>query len=301
MMSPRPKRPGPAPSGPGLRPPRPDDRRADQEGPAPVPVLAELRSLWGHRDLLLQFAFNDLKHRYIGSLMGVFWMVINPIIELATYTFVFHVLMQQNFTPQGGVVHYSLFLFCGMVAWFAVADGLNRATTAITGHAHLIKKVNFPAAVLPAHMVLSAVFNQGVRTVILALGAIFLGNGLSIHFLLVPPFMLLQALFVAGLAFFLSTAQVYFRDTAHWVNAGLLAWMFITPIFYPADAYPQQAQLLLQLNPLAHVVGIYQELILNQRLPNPRQMILVAVFSVGFFVAGYSVFAHHRKSFADLV
>ncbi|MED5370645.1 MAG: ABC transporter permease [Myxococcota bacterium] len=300
-MSLLPRRPASAPQGPGLRPSRPGDRQPEPEGPRPVSVLSELKVLWGHRELLLQFAFNDLKHRYIGSLMGVFWMVINPIIELATYTFVFHVLMRQNFTPQGGVVHYSLFLFCGMVAWFAVADGLTRATNSITGHAHLIKKVNFPAAVLPAHMVLSAVFNQGVRTAILALGAIFLGNGLSLHFALVPVFILLQTLFVMGLSFFLSTAQVYFRDTAHWVNAFLLAWMFITPIFYPADAYPQQAQLLLQLNPLAHVVGIYQELILNQRLPNVRQMILVTMYSLGFFVAGFSIFVHHRKKFADLV
>lgn len=296
-MSPEPR---PKLRGPGLRPSGPADGPSGDDTPKPAPLRRELKLLWTHRDLLLQFAFNDLKHRYIGSLMGVFWMVINPIIELATYTFVFHVLMKVNFSPQGGVVHYSLFLFCGMVAWFAVADSLNRSVKCITESGHLIKKVNFPAAVLPGHIVLSAVFNQSVRTVILALGVIFVGNGLSGWFLLVPGFIVLQAIFVVGLAFFLSTAQVYFRDTAHWVNAGLLAWMFVTPIFYPASAYPDQAQLLLQLNPLAHIVGIYQELILNQRLPNVRQIFLVVLFSFGTFAAGYSVFAHHRKRFADL-
>lgn len=262
--------------------------------------MDELRLLWLHRGLLLAFASNDLKHRYVGSSIGFFWTVVNPIVELVTYTFVFHVLMGVTFHPAGGTVHYSLFLFCGMVAWFAVAEGLTRATTSITEHAHLLKKVSFPAAVLPAYVVVSAVFNQLVRTVILALGVIFLGNGLSAHFLLVPLFVAVQAVLVLGLGFFLATANVYFRDTVHWVNAILLGWMFVTPIFYPPAAYPRQFQLLLQLNPLAHVVGIYQELILNQRLPDLRQILVTLLFAGFVFVIGYSVFAHHRRRFADL-
>lgn len=268
--------------------------------PAPHGVAEELRVLWHHRGLLFAFAANDLKHRYVGSSIGFFWTVVNPIIELVTYTFVFHVLMGVTFHPSGGTVHYSLFLFCGMVAWFSVSEGLTRATTSVTEHAHLIKKINFPAAVLPSFVVVSAVINQLVRTVILAVGVIFLGNGLSVHFLLVPFFIFVQAVFVLGLGFFLATANVYFRDTSHWVNAVLLGWMFVTPIFYPPAAYPRQFQLLLQLNPLAHIVGVYQELILNQRLPDVRQMLLTVVFAGFAFVIGYSVFSHHRRKFADL-
>ena len=286
---------------PALRPELPGSPpELEPEGPPPRPLTDELRLLWEHRALLLAFASNDLRHRYVGSSIGFFWTVVNPIIELVTYTFVFHILMGVTFHPSGGTVHYSLFLFCGMVAWFSVSEGLTRATTAITDHAHLIKKVNFPAAVLPAFVVVSAVFNQLVRTIILGLGVIFVGNGLSVTFMMVPAFILVQSLFVMGLGFFLATANVYFRDTSHWVNAGLLGWMFITPIFYPPAAYPQQFQLLLQLNPLAHIVGIYQELILNQRLPNVRQILLTLLFSGLSFTLGYSVFAHHRRRFADL-
>ncbi len=287
--------------GPSLRPTAPSDL-----GPDPLaqqtgnPTVAELRALWEHRDLLLQFAFNDLKHRYIGSSIGVFWMVINPIVELLTYTFVFGVLMNVRYSAGGGVAHYSLFLFCGMVAWFSVSESLTRATTSITDNAHLIKKARFPAAILPGHVVMSALFNQAVRTLILAVGVIFLGQGLSGWFLLVPAFMVIQTFFVLGLAFFLATAQVYFRDTAHWVNAVLLAWMFMTPIFYPPSAYPEQFKILLVTNPLAHTVGIYQELILNQRLPHQISVAMVLLSAMIFFIAGVSFFAHHRKKFADL-
>ena len=285
--------------GPALRPSGPGEPGPEEVRPAPI--WAEVKELLAHRELLIQFSFNDLKHRYFGSSIGIFWMVVNPIVELVTYTFVFHVLMGVTFRPQGGLTHFALFLFCGMVAWFAVAEGLTRATTSVTEHAHLIKKVNFPASVLPAHVVLSAVFNQLVRTVILALGAILFGGGLSPHFLLVPVAMCFQALFVLGLAFLLATANVYFRDTSHWVNAVLLAWMFITPIFYPARYIPEQAAPLLVLNPLAHLVGIHRELFLNQRLPQLGSLVIFGTCAVLVFVLGALTFQRHAGRFPDLV
>jgi ABC-type polysaccharide/polyol phosphate export permease len=286
----------------GPHPSRHDEERQDlHKGPPPQPVLKQLRLLWEHRALLYTLIVSDLRFRYVGSSIGFFWTVVNPIIELVTYTFVFHVLMGVKFHPAGGTVHYGLFLFCGMVCWFALANGLSRGTTSIRENAHLIKKVNFPAAVLPAHVVFSAVFSQVIRSSILFLGVIFLGDGLSAHVLAVPLVILLQACFVLGLAFFLATAQVFFRDTADWVNAGLMIWMFVTPIFYPPAAYPRKFQILLQLNPMAHIVGIYQELILNQRLPDARQVMFATVFAVFSLVVGYSIFVHHRRRFADLI
>lgn len=269
-------------------------------GPRPRPVLAELWDLWRHRRLLAAFVENDLRYRYVGSSIGFFWTVVNPILELITYTFVFNVLMGVVFDPGRGRVHYSLFLFCGMVAWGAHQEGLARATTAVSENAHLIKKATFPSAILPAHVVLSAVVNQAVRLLILLVGVIFLGDGVSWPVLVLPAAMLIQCGFTLGLAFLFSTLHVYFKDTAHWVQALLLPWMFVTPIFYPPSAYPRQAALLLQLNPMAHIVGIYQELILNQRLPDPRQVLVATLLSGVVLMFGYSVFVHHRRRFADL-
>ena len=277
-----------------------DAPEAPEHGPPPRSVVAELQDLWVHRALLSHFVINDLKFRYIGSSIGFFWTVVNPLLELITYTFVFHIVLDVKFHASGGTVHYSLFLFCGMVAWFGFADGVKRATDAVVGHAHLIKKVNFPAAILPAHVVLSAAINQVVRFGILALGVVFFGRGLGPTFLLLPAFILLQALFTMGLAFLLCTANVFFRDTSHWVGALLMPWMFLSPIFYPPSAYPKSFGLLLQLNPMAHIVGIYQEIVLNQHLPDVRQVMFAVLFSVSMLVIGFSVFVHHRRKFADL-
>ncbi len=260
-----------------------------------------MRDLWDHRRLLWAFVVNDLRHRYVGSSIGFFWTVVTPIMELVIYTFVFHVLIGVRFHTAGGWDHYALFLFSGMVTWYAVADGLTRATTTITEHGHLIKKVNFPSVVLPAHVVASAVLNQGIRIGILAVASLALGMGLSWHFLLVPIFVAIQALLVLGLGLLLATTNVYFKDTVHWVKTVLLLGMFVTPVFFPAAEYPKRFILVLQLNPFAHLVGVYRELILNHRLPHPNSVLAPTILAVFAFLVGYSVYHHHRQKFADLV
>ena len=106
----------------------------------------------------------------------------------------------------------------------------------------------------------SAVLNQVIRLGVLAGFALVLGHGLSWHFLLMPFVLIIQTTFVLGAGLLLATMNVYFKDTVHWVKAGLLLWMFVTPIFYPAAAYPNDLKLLLLLNPIAHLVGVYHEL-----------------------------------------
>lgn len=260
-----------------------------------------LRSLWQQRSLLWAFVLRDLKHRYTGSSLGFFWTVVTPFLELVTYTFVFHVLIGVRFVEGGSGTHYALFLFCGMVTWYAVSDGLARAATSVTENGHLIKKVNFPAVVLPGHVIASAVLNQCIRLGLLALATIALGRGLSWHFLLVPLAVAVEAVFVLGVGLLLSVTAVYFKDTVHWVKAVLLLWMFVTPIFYPASSYPEKYKLFLLLNPLAHLVGVFHELVLNQRLPHPHSVIVIVVMSALSITVGYSVFRHHRDRFADLV
>jgi ABC-type polysaccharide/polyol phosphate export permease len=260
-----------------------------------------LSELWRHRRLLWAFVVKDLRHRYVGSSIGFFWTVVTPLLELATYTFVFHVLLDIKFHPAGGWSNYALFLFSGMVTWFAFTEGVTRAAISITDHGHLIKKVNFPAVVLPAHLIVSAVLNQSIRMAVLCVAAVVLGHGLSWHIALVPVVVLVQAMLVLGLGLLLATIGVYFRDVIHWLNSFLLLGMFVTPIFYPADVYPQQLTLLRDLNPLAHLVGVYQELVLNQRFPHPHSFLVIVFVSAACLLVGYSVFHHHRRKFPDLV
>ena len=118
---------------------------------------------------------------------------------------------------------------------------------------------------------------------------------------LFPLVMVLQLVLTLGVGLLLSVGAVYFRDMNHWVNASLLLLMFLTPVVYPAAVYPRQYSLLLQLNPLAHLVGLYRELLLNGALPHPHSIIIVMVTSCVSLLIGYSVFHHHQRRLADVV
>ncbi len=272
-------------------------------GPETEPGHASggLGELWRHRRLLSDFVVRDLRHRYLGSSIGFFWTVITPLFELITYTFVFHSLIGVKIDEGSGAANYALFLFCGMVTWGALSDGLSRCSSVIVEHSHLVKKVNFPVIVLPGHVIASAVLNQAIRLAVLLCAMLLLGSGLSWHLLLVPVVMLIQAAMVLGIGMLLATASIYFRDTLHWVDAVLLLGMFVTPIFYPASTYPKRFNLLLQVNPLAHLVGVYRELILNNDLPHPHDFLIITMVAVFALLVGHSVFHHHRDRFSDLI
>lgn len=257
--------------------------------------------LWRSRHLLRAFVQHELQSRYIGSSVGLYWTVVHPLLQLLTYTFVFHVLIGVRFHPQGGTTHYALFLFCAMISWNAFSEGLTRATTSLAEHSHLLRKMNFPAVVLPAKAVATAAINQLIGIGILLVGAVFLGDGLSAHVLLVPAFVAVQAALTLGLGMLAATLQLYYRDTAHWVASALFAGLFLTPVFYPAASWPRHLLLFLYPNPMAQLVGIFQGLILNQHTPVLNQMLFPAVVATGCLLVGASVFAHNRRHFADLV
>ena len=267
----------------------------------PGHASAGLLTLWTFRSLLWSFVQKDLKQRYTGGSLGFFWTVITPMLELVTYTFVFHGLLGIRFQAQAGWTNYALFLFSGMVTWLAMSDGLSQSTVALTNNAHLIKKLNFPTMILPTHVVLSATVNQTIRFGILILGSLLLSGVLSWHVILLPVIMLCQFAFCLGLGLLLSVSNIYFRDTNHWINALLLLWMFLTPVVYPASAYPRKYILLLQLNPLAHIVGAYREILLNGTMPHLHSLIIIMVTSVLSLLIGYSVFHHHQRKMVDIV
>ena len=275
--------------------------RVISPGVEPGHATAGLGVFWSHRSLLWDFVQFDLKQRYTGGSLGFFWTVVTPVLELITSTFVFHGLLGIRFEEQSGWTHYALYLFCGMVTWLSFSDGLSQAVVSLTNNGHLIKKINFPTLLLPAHVVLSALLNQAIRTMVLVLAILLFTQQLSWTILLVPFVMGMQLVLTLGVGLLLSVGAVYFRDMSHWVNAILLLLMFLTPVVYPAAVYPRQYSLLLQLNPLAHLVGVYRELLLNGTLPHPHSMLIVMVTSSLALLVGYSVFHHHQRQLADVV
>lgn len=251
--------------------------------------------------LLRSFVVKDIRGRYAGSLVGFFWTVVQPVLELLTYTFVFTVLLRVRFDDQSGTFTNALFLFCGLVPWFSHHEGLVRCTTVVRDHAHLIRKVRFPPTLLPVFVVLSEGFHQVIRTGLFILVVAVAGLGFTPHALLLVPTIILQLLFTLGLGMLLSTTQVFWKDVQHLLGPALMIWLFITPIFYPPDVFPKAFSPILMLNPLSHLVGIYRELLLNHRLPHWGSVIIFGSSAISTFLLGGFIFRRHARRFPDLV
>ncbi len=262
------------------------------------PLAEQVERYW---ELTRSFVIKDVRTRYVGSLMGFFWTVVHPLLELLTYTFVFTIILQVRFEDHYSMGTNALFLFCGMVPWLTLSESLSRCTNSVRENSHLIRKVRFPPSVLCSYIVLSETVSQITRFGLLFLAALAIGQGLTFHVLIILPVLALQVLFTVGLSMFLATTQVFFKDTLHLLSPALMIWLFITPIFYPAHLFPKIFTPFLMLNPLAHLIGIYRELILNHRLPHWGSVVIFGTCALLVFALGSFVFHRHSKRFADLV
>ncbi|MDQ3283494.1 MAG: ABC transporter permease [Acidobacteriota bacterium] len=260
--------------------------------------MNELSSLYRHRQLIAALTARDLKARYRGSILGFFWSLANPLLLLAVYTLVF-----TKFFPRQDVTPYPLFLFSGILPWTFFAAATLEATNAISSNAGLIKKVMFPAEALPLVVVLSHLVHfVAALPILLAaiLGFAALGKfAVSWTILLVPFVMVLQAIFVAGIALIVSSASVLFRDLRDILANLLQLGFFLTPILYVSsqiESRPLRA--LLRLNPMTPFVVTYQNLLFQRQLPNLSDALLIIVYAALSLYGGFFVFDRLRDTFA---
>lgn len=264
-------------------------------------MFAELRQWYTLRHLLINFVRRDLRLRYVGSAMGLFWSVLNPLIMLVVFTYVFSAILKIKFGDDPSTRHFALYLFCGMLPWMTFQETTLRSTNSMVENAGLIKRVSFPPQIVPVYLWISSFTAQLVGLAILSLATLYLVRSLSPVILFLPVLVLLQFFFTIGLSWFLAALNVFFRDTLQIMSALLMLWMYLTPIFYPSSIVPEEFRFLLSINPIAHLVQAYRDLFLNQKLPAFSSMLILAVISLVVFVLGSRFFRHFAPRFPDLV
>ena len=243
----------------------------------------------------------DLKARYRGSILGYFWSLANPLLLLAVYTLVF-----TKFFPQQVVTPYPLFLFSGILPWTFFAAAVLESTNSISSNAGLIKKVMFPAEALPIVVVLSHLvhFALAIPILLAAIGA-FAALGkftMSPTILLAPLLMLLQTLFVAGVAMTVSSASVLFRDLRDIIANLLQLGFFVTPIIYTIDNVQLRGlRALLRINPMTPFVVAYQDIFFYGRFPSLSDMVLIFAYAAASLLMGFFVFDRLRDTLAEAI
>ncbi len=263
--------------------------------------MNELQNLYRHRQLIAALTARDLKARYRGSILGFFWSLANPLLLLGVYTLVF-----TKFFPQQVVQPYPLFLFSGILPWTFFAAGVLESTTSVSSNAGLIKKVMFPAEALPIVVVLSHLVHFALAIpILLAAILIFAALGkftLSVTILAAPVLMLLQTIFVAGIAMTVSSASVLFRDLRDIVANLLQLGFFMTPILYLIEnIHSRPLRALLRINPMTPFIVAYQDIFFFGRLPNLSDTVLILAYTAASLLMGFVVFDRLRDTLAEAI
>ncbi len=268
-------------------------------------MIGRVVELIHHRELIRNLIVRDLKVRYKNSVLGILWSLLNPLLMTLVFTVVFTLMLDS------GIPKYPVFFMCGFLPWSFLSASLISATNSIVGNAHLVKKVYFPREILPIADVLSNLVNFLLALLVLFALMLFFRVRLTPAILMLPLVILVQTVFTMGLAFFLATANVFYRDTAHILQVLMQAWFFLTPIFYPIEILPQSANVLgmtvniqlwlRRLNPMASLVASYQD-VLYWGAPTGLDFFLrTAVTCVAVFVVGYLIFCRFCRVFGEEV
>ena len=279
-----------------------------------------LAKLVKYRGLIQSLVARELKARYRGSALGIFWSFGNPLLLLLIYSAVFTYFVPAK---DNTVQPYSLFLFCGLLPWTWFASSLNESTGSLIAGGNLIKKVLFPAEVLPIVSVLANMIHFLLGLPILGLFLAYYAYvgvppsvdgaptipGVSLHFaelVWLPVVILVQLILTTGIALALSALTVHFRDVRDILANLLTFWFFATPIIYPIGSVPESARVLkaaLNLNPFTHLAVSYQEILFHPQNAFGHVYWLLALggASCVVFLAGYWLFDRLRDSFAEVV
>lgn len=264
-------------------------------------LAAPFGTLVQHRSTIEAFVRRDIRARFVTSVLGLSWAIIQPLALLSLYTFVFSYILRVRLGGSGTTSSFAVYLFCGMLPWLAFAEGVTRSTSVILEHAHLIKKVLFPSEILPVFVVISALVMESIGLAVLLAGVGLFYRGFGWAVLLLPVVIALQVMFTMGLGWLLASLNVFLRDVGQLLGLGMTLWMFMTPIFYPAELIPGHLRWLLLLNPLYYVVEAYRAVVLEQRPPDGPHLVILAIVALTVFVAGHWVFEHSKRAFVDVI
>lgn len=245
------------------------------------------------RPLVKELIKRDLKVKYRRSFLGYLWSLLNPLLMMAVMSLVFSYFFR--FQMEG--VSYPLYLICGQTLFNFFNESTNQSMYSIIQNAALLKKVYIPKFIFPIVRTLSSFV-----TMSFSLGAIvivfpFTGTRLTPYVLLFFVPLIFLFLFACGVGLILSSLSVYFRDVTHLYGVVTLAWMYGTPIFYPANIIPDHLLIIFKLNPLFHFIGFFRDTVVYGCMPGLGTWLGCIVSGVVMFLAGMLVFVKLQKNF----
>jgi lipopolysaccharide transport system permease protein len=266
--------------------------------------LKMVRDLWLHRGLTRELIKRELNQRYRGSYLGLAWAVVNPLVMLLVYTFVFSIFLKVRWQVAGvdtPTQEFALIIFAGLIPFTAFSEVLNKSTALIVSIPNYVKKVVFPLQIYPVVLFGAAFITSLISVCLVLIGNLVLMRTLSKTIYLLPLAYLPLIFLCLGLGWFFASLGVYVRDIAQAMPVVTQILLFMSTIFYPASAVPRSIKFLFDLNPLTTIVDCFRQVLLwGNPLPWASWGIWTVITAI-LALAGYYWFMSTKKGFADIL
>jgi len=262
-------------------------------------MIKNFRTLFSYRELLFSFTRKELKVKYRGSALGFLWSLLNPILTMLVYSFVFSIVLR------AGIQEFAIFLICVLLPFNFLSNSVNYGTGSIIGNSNLVNKIYFPREIIPLSIVLANLFNF-----LLELAALFIVLGILrypfyIYLYLLPVVIFIQFFLVVGMTLLVSALNVFFRDLQHLITIIMMVWFFGTPVIYPLSMVPEKYQFIIKINPMTIYTAYYRNIFYFVKYPDgagfpsvSETLIAIGITLLIFFV-GYFVFKKLEPRFAE--
>jgi lipopolysaccharide transport system permease protein len=256
-----------------------------------------LRDLWVYRELIFFMIWRDLKVRYKQTMLGAAWAVIQPVMTMLVFNFIFGSVAK---LPTDGIP-YPIFSYTALLPWGLFTTALNSASRSLTSNNNMITKIYFPRLVLPLASVMGGLVDFAIAFVIL-IGMMFYYHIVPTTAIwTLPAFLLLALITALGVALWLSAINVKYRDVGYALPFLTNFWLFITPVAYSAKVISDKWQLIYSLNPMAGVVTGFRWALLGTQIPSGTPLAVSAGISLLVLVSGLFYFRNMERTFADTI
>lgn len=259
-------------------------------------VQLNLSELWYYRELLYFLTLRDIKVRYKQTLMGLAWVIIQPLTTMLIFTLVFNRFVKL----EAGPLPYPLFALSGLLLWLFFANAVTNSTNSLVSNANLITKVYFPRMFIPAASVGAGLVDLAVAFLLLIVLVFYYGVTLTSHLLLLPLFILMMTLLALGVGLLSAALTVKYRDLRHALPFIIQLWMFASPVIYPASIVPKKWKWLLTINPVAGIIEGFRASLAGGAY-NWKHLSISAVMTLLLLVCSIYVFRRFEDTFADVV
>lgn len=269
----------------------------------PVSITSLVGSIWRNRQLIKQMAAREVIGRYKGSVMGLLWSFLNPVLMLTVYTFVFSSVFKARWgiAEDESKMDFAVVLFVGMIVHGLFAEVINRAPSLILANANYVKKVVFPLEILPVIVMGAALFHTLVSLIVLACAFLVFNNDLPWTVVFIPLVLMPLVILSLGLAWMLASLGAFLRDIGQTIGIVTTIMMFLSPVFYPVSSLPEEFRPWIMANPLTFIIEQAREVLIWGRVPDWQGLGIYTVVVSLIAWLGYAWFQKTRKGFADVL